>query len=175
MNAMHAISNTIFPAWYIDGVLTPEQCEELIKNDIDIRGTDTVQAVEELPELYDLIYNAFQQRAPGIVSPVKKKLVTTTKSSVPVLPHKDGTQGCVNATHKLAIYLNDLSDAENPEDSTGGTRFHSNFDSPEISAAIPRVGRAILFDLREWHSGGIIPDGKHKYMMGIRVCLRNSL
>lgn len=167
---MKEISNTIFPCWYVDGVLSQEECEGLIQ-EIDSRGTDTVQAVEDQPKLYNLIYDSFQKLAPGVASACPKKIVTISKNIEPVLPHKDGSLGAT-ATHKLAVYLNDLSDRSKADDDTGGTRFHSNFDSPEIiAAAIPRVGRAILFDLREWHSGGPIPEGRHKYMVGIRVSL----
>ena len=70
--------------------------------------------------------------------------------------------------YKVAVYLNDVSDPDDPEDITGGTTFYDE-DRQKILTIKPRPGRAVIFDLRELHSGAPIPKGRTKYMLGFRL------
>jgi hypothetical protein len=166
------LEGTVYPAWYADDVLSESQCQEIIKF-IDEKGgaeKSHFQTFDACPEIAKMIVDSFNRKTGWKVSQAGQT-VTLSKHTRPLFIHMDGNLGNPHATHKLAIYLNDLSSDEMPEN--GSTLFYSDGDGKKLYTTFCRskVGRAALFDLAEFHSGGPIPENKTKYMIGIRVSI----
>lgn len=71
--------------------------------------------------------------------------------------------------YKIAIYLNDIN--SHPQCKAGGTILYDE-DGIQRVAIAPKKGRALIFDIRDLHSGAPIPSGKTKYLIGFRLLYR---
>jgi hypothetical protein len=63
--------------------------------------------------------------------------------------------------YKIAVYLNDVS-------RDGGTILYDDFEN-HVKTISPKKCRALIFDIRDLHSGAPIPDGETKYLIGFRL------
>lgn len=70
--------------------------------------------------------------------------------------------------YKMAVYLNDMCKSDC---SYGGTILYDD-DKNKVAICKPRVGRALIFDIRDYHSGAPIHKGKVKYLIGFRLLYR---
>lgn len=68
--------------------------------------------------------------------------------------------------YKIALYLNDID--SDLKSKLGGTILYDD-DKNERAAVSPKKGRALIFDIRDLHSGAPIPKGKVKYLIGFRL------
>lgn len=68
--------------------------------------------------------------------------------------------------YKIALYLNNIN--SDPRSRAGGTILYDD-DKVERASISPKKGRALIFDLRDLHSGAPIPKGKVKYLIGFRL------
>lgn len=72
-----------------------------------------------------------------------------------------GNRKCDGCFYKLGIYLSETGN---------GTAFYTSEKSePELCVSSGAQGSAIVFDMRDWHSGTPIAKDKTKYMLGFRL------
>lgn len=90
--------------------------------------------------------------------------------------------------YKMGIYLNNIvvnSEQEHckcgkqhcnrsgSSSTYGGTVLYDE-DGRVEARVVPKVGRALIFDIRDLHSGDKIPKGQIKYMIGFRLLYREQ-
>lgn len=68
--------------------------------------------------------------------------------------------------YKIALYLNEVNSRDNKN--AGGTILYDDDKVPQ-KTIIPKKGRALIFDIRDLHSGAPIPKGRMKYLIGFRL------
>lgn len=68
--------------------------------------------------------------------------------------------------YKIALYLNEVNSHNNKN--AGGTILYDDNKVPQ-KTIIPKKGRALIFDIRDLHSGAPIPKGRMKYLIGFRL------
>lgn len=182
-------SSSSNPCRVIENILTPKECREYIRwiNTDIVKGKDVKkQGIEFFPSITKQIWPRVQPLLPpeyegmqliGIsddVSISRHKTHLNIHQDVKRTPVVDGKilSNCV-CLFKMAIYLNDLSDSNNPDDVQGGTSFYDSEGKELVQAVKPRVGALIIFHIREWHSGTPFDVGdsgdKRKYMLGFRA------
>jgi len=178
------INDTIYSSWEISNVLNSNICEYYIyvinkfAREHDYQNiTKKLNIANELYKYLEL--TGFLDNVREVVRNGRKyKLVgpsdyvTISKHISGISIHKDcdGYSSIngkkYNCFYKVGIYLNDLSSKQQPY--IGGTYFYN--EHKELTVKIkPEIGKAVIFDMREWHSGSPIPKGKTKYMMGFRL------
>jgi hypothetical protein len=103
--------------------------------------------------------------------------VTVSRHITPIGIHKDveGKTKYKNKKdrglycfYKMVVYLNEMC---GPKCSSGGTILYDD-DKNQVAVCKPRVGRALIFDIRDFHSGAPIHKGKVKYLIGFRLLYR---
>lgn len=101
--------------------------------------------------------------------------VTISRHNTPIVIHKDAEGETVFGgikyknlicLYKIAVYLNNIN--SDPNDTDGGTILYDD-NKKQVAAVCPKKGRALIFDIRDWHSGAKIPEGKMKYLIGFRL------
>jgi len=178
---MSKITETLYDGWIFDDLLTPTQCSHY-RNLVDnlAKGAENFQSIQILPDISNSIWNIIKNIIPQYIGKngYKFKLVSISPhvtlskhTTKPIGIHKDEDIKTSNPNefcpYKLCIYLNDLSQPLNHNDTTGGTYFYNN-DKKILYKAKPKLGRGVLFDMREWHSGSPIPPNSIKYLIGVR-------
>jgi hypothetical protein len=189
MTKILRLKKTRYDAWLLKNLLTMEQCH-YYKNKIDNYAADDsdadfFQKIVRLPEITthlwpqisDILpksvgYNGSDYILIGLSDHVtlskhqREAIKKHVDSDVTLRINGKKIEG-IRCFFKLAIYLNDLSNPQNPTDRNGGTSF---YDSTERICYIvkPATGAGLLFDMRELHSGNYIPKNKTKYMIGVR-------
>lgn len=183
---MTELTQTIYKGWVFDNVLTPDQCQYYIgkirnMSDDDRFFQDIIehrslarkiwkQIKEIMPKKLDL--DGREYRLIGL-----SDYVTVSRHKKNIGIHKDKDKRSLKngyyeddliCLYKVAIYLNDLSDPNDLNDTSGGTVFYDK-DKNKIFSAKPQTGRCVVFDMREWHSGDKIPNNRTKYMIGVRL------
>jgi hypothetical protein len=101
--------------------------------------------------------------------------VTLSRHNTPIEIHRD-VEGKINfqgkkynnlkCFYKIALYLNQVN--SHNDKNAGGTILYDDDKIPQ-NIIIPKKGRALIFDIRDLHSGGPIPKGRIKYLIGFRL------
>jgi hypothetical protein len=104
--------------------------------------------------------------------------ITISRHNAPIGIHKD-VEGEIRyhgikrndllCLYKIALYLNNVN--ENSKCKAGGTVLYNN-DKVEVVSISPKKGKALIFDIRDWHSGAPIPRDMMKYLIGFRLLYR---
>ena len=183
------VTHTKYKSFIIDQLLTKTQCREFMDIIDQAAENETYyQEIKEMSELSDHLWSIIRDNLPRriirenhefILNSHSNKITMSRHQSRHIKIHKDNNKDnndlscCI---YKLAIYLNNLSRPEDPNDCTGGTYFYFCKENKNISYRVkPEIGRAILFDIREWHSGSPLPPNSTKYMLGVRIIYKKII
>lgn len=188
---MSKIPKTLYDGWIYKNLLTEDQCKHYRRVIDDLAREDGenkpgyFQDIIKLKKTSANLWNIIKEDLPKTLTRKNKKYELIGLSDhITVSRHRGQHIGIhqdkdvkieVNGRHvknvycfyKLAIYLNDLSNPNDPKDTTGGTSFYDE-EKRHIITVKPGQGTGVLFDMREWHSGAHVPSYKTKYMLGAR-------
>ena len=180
------LKGTIYPAWEIDNLLSEEECENYIRY-IDSFNDRTLQTIIKDGRVAWEIFDKIKEHADKIVEKGKCRykligcsdFITLTKGKNPIGIHKDETDKVrykgeyrpdLTCFYKVGIYLNNLSTKEDPV--AGGTKFYDSHKR-YLTSVKPKVGKAFIFNMNEYHSGEKFEKGKIKYLIGIRLLYKH--
>ncbi|CAN5795322.1 hypothetical protein BH23THE1_BH23THE1_35570 [soil metagenome] len=123
-------------------------------------GTD-LEIVHRGPKVYRLIGLSDSVTLSRHTSPIDIHRDIEGKTKFRGVKYSD-----IHCLYKIAIYLNDIN--RNPKCKSGGTILYDD-NRVERVAVAPKQGRALIFDIRDLHSGAPIPPNKMKYLIGFRL------
>ena len=187
-NSQYRVKGTLHRAYAIENVLTPKECEEFIQY---IEGyskrTGQVQSIEDDREITQKLMKRLQPYLSKFVTYEKcgclyelvgvGDFVTISKHKSAINIHIDEAEKDkyknewrkdLHCLFKAGIYLNDVSDPNNPEDKSGGTAFY-DMNKRFLTAIKPAVGKAFIFSMSDYHSGVEFSPKKTKYLIGFRL------
>jgi hypothetical protein len=178
----------------IDRLLALSECKRL-QQIIDERAVrkKRLQTILRLPELalelWEKVEPLLCERGLNRVTRGRRSYnliglsdyITLSRHKSPIPIHRDARDRVIYqgrrsrnivCLYKVAIYLNTLSDSFDKR-KHGGTILYDRHRRP-VADVSSKAGRALIFDIRDLHSGAPMPLNETKYVLGFRLLYRRD-
>lgn len=166
----------------VDGLLTPDECAEFIKN---LDDPAKIKPVDSGTAQYDRNFYNSQEFAAVMFERIKKYLPASVQATGICNPvfrfskyhdgqefklHQDGFNQDAKTGFRTKYTVNIFLNTE----FEGGQTLFFEDSKNLVFKAEPAVGRGVIFDREVWHSGALVKNG-YKYLLRTDVMLPNGL
>lgn len=179
----------------IDDLVSPSDAQDFIAliDSLDRRKRHEIQDIISMPKVSERLWKKIESKlrnthldlirreVDGATKTFKlvglSDYVTVSRHHTAIGIHKDAEgktkyknvkDNGLYCFYKLVIYLNTVC---SKGCCSGGTALYDD-NKRKVAVCRAKVGRALIFDIRDYHSGVRIHRGKTKYLIGFRLLYR---